>query len=116
MVSSPTYERLRHKQLPAISSWRSFTDKWPENSQTLALFILFLLMWGILYASQPHLAEPTSSLMRLLFLFVGAQLCAIVVSQFGVPDMLGMIFWGILYRNVGFADYEDMSKAEAFLR
>lgn len=54
--------------------------------------------------------------MKFLFLFVGAQLCAVVVSQFGVPDMLGMIFWGIFYRNVGFADYGEMVKVESFLR
>ena len=82
----------------------------------VALFVTFLLMWGILYSIQPHLAMPAGNFMRFLFLFVGAQLCAIVVTQFGVPDMLGMIFWGILYRNVGLADYGEMAKVESFLR
>ena len=82
----------------------------------VALFVTFLLMWGIVYSIQPHLAMPAGNFMRFLFLFVGAQLCAIVVTQFGVPDMLGMIFWGILYRNVGLAEYGEMAKVESFLR
>lgn len=30
----------------------------------------------------------------MLFLFIGAQFCGILVSFTGLPDMLGMLFWG----------------------
>lgn len=103
-------------QISLFSSWRTFTDNWPEHSQTFGLGLLFLLMWGILYSVQPDVALPTGPFMKFLFLFVGAQLCGIVVSQFGVPDMLGMIFWGVLYRNVGFAEFGELAKLESFLR
>lgn len=47
---------------------------------------------------------------------MGAQLCGIICAQFGVPDMLGMIFWGVLYRNLGFAEYGELLKVESFFR
>ncbi|XP_055645038.1 sodium/hydrogen exchanger 9B2-like [Toxorhynchites rutilus septentrionalis] len=50
------------------------------------------------------------------FLFVGAQASGILVSLTGLPDMLGMLFWGVLYTNIGWADFEGLQKLECFLR
>jgi len=33
-----------------------------------------------------------------------------------LPDMLGMLFFGVLYANVGLANFEGYQKFELFLR
>uniref|UniRef100_A0A182QZB4 Cation/H+ exchanger transmembrane domain-containing protein n=1 Tax=Anopheles farauti TaxID=69004 RepID=A0A182QZB4_9DIPT len=90
---------------------------WPITSQPLALLIVFGFLWAIAYTVLPaELAHPTGGLMRIVFLFVGAQACGILVSLTGLPDMLGMLFWGVLYANVGWADFGGYERLEVFLR
>lgn len=54
--------------------------------------------------------------MRIALLFVGAQMSGILVTFIYLPDMLGMLFFGVLYANVGLADFEGYAKFEGFLR
>lgn len=54
--------------------------------------------------------------MRMIFLFVGAKLVGVVVALFGIPDLMGMMFWGVFYRNIGIAEFEGYEAAESFLR
>ncbi|XP_035776826.1 sodium/hydrogen exchanger 9B2-like isoform X1 [Anopheles albimanus] len=90
---------------------------WPIVSQPLALLTIFGLLWAIAAAIlPPELSQPSGGLMRLLFLFVGAQTCGVLVSLAGLPDMLGMLFWGVLYANVGWADFSGYQRLEVFLR
>uniref|UniRef100_A0A2M4AMQ4 Putative cation proton antiporter n=2 Tax=Anopheles triannulatus TaxID=58253 RepID=A0A2M4AMQ4_9DIPT len=90
---------------------------WPIVSQPLALLTVFALLWAIAAAIlPPELSHPSGGLMRLLFLFVGAQTCGVLVSLTGLPDMLGMLFWGVLYANVGWADFAGYQRVEVFLR
>ncbi|XP_052891421.1 sodium/hydrogen exchanger 9B2 isoform X2 [Anopheles moucheti] len=90
---------------------------WPITSQPVALLIVFGLLWAVAYAILPtELSHPAGGLMRLVFLFVGAQACGILVSLTGLPDMLGMLFWGVLYANVGWADFTGYERVEVFLR
>ncbi|XP_050100008.1 sodium/hydrogen exchanger 9B2 isoform X2 [Anopheles aquasalis] len=90
---------------------------WPIVSQPLALLTIFGLLWAIAAAIlPPALSHPSGGLMRLLFLFVGAQTCGVLVALTGLPDMLGMLFWGVLYANVGWADFSGYQRVEVFLR
>lgn len=94
-----------------------FVRNWPIVSQPLALLAIFALLWGIAYSVLPReLTEPNTPFMRLWFLFVGAQISGILVSLTGLPDMLGMLFWGVLYTNVGWAEFQGLQKVEVFLR
>ncbi|XP_035904171.1 sodium/hydrogen exchanger 9B2 isoform X1 [Anopheles stephensi] len=95
----------------------SLERNWPVTSQPLALLIVFAFLWAVAYAIlPPELSHPAGGLMRLVFLFVGAQACGILVSLTGLPDMLGMLFWGVLYANVGWADFAGYERVEVFLR
>ncbi|XP_050069295.1 sodium/hydrogen exchanger 9B2 [Anopheles maculipalpis] len=95
----------------------SLERNWPVTSQPLALLLIFAFLWAVAYAIlPPELSHPTGGLMRLVFLFVGAQACGILVSLTGLPDMLGMLFWGVLYANVGWADFTGYDRVEVFLR
>lgn len=64
----------------------------------------------------PDYAVPHTVIMRIAFLFVGAQISGILVTFLKLPDMLGMLFFGVLYTNVGLADFSGYQKLEAFLR
>ena len=54
--------------------------------------------------------------MRIIFLFVGAQICGILVSFTGLPDMLGMLFWGVFYTNMGWGNFDGYGGLETVLR
>lgn len=54
--------------------------------------------------------------MRMSFLFVGAQLCGILITFVNLPEMLGMIFFGILFSNLGLGNFDSISALETFLR
>lgn len=101
---------------PYHCRWRYIQRHWPVTSQQLAILIIFLLLWAIGASVLPEYALPSSAIMRMLLLFVGAQVCGIVVSFVGLPDMLGMMFFGILYTNVGWGHFEGLSRLEAALR
>ncbi|XP_055678968.1 putative SLC9B1-like protein SLC9B1P1 isoform X2 [Lutzomyia longipalpis] len=96
--------------------WKHVVRHWPVISQPLTLLVLFLLMWGVGYSILPQYTAPESPFMRLVFLFIGGQTCGIIVSLIGLPDMLGMIGWGVLYRNVGWGNFSGLEGLEAILR
>lgn len=75
-----------------------------------------MMLWGVVASVLPHYAQPSSTIMRIIFLFVGAQICGTLVSFTGLPDMLGMLFWGVFYTNVGWGDFEGYGGLEAVLR
>lgn len=54
--------------------------------------------------------------MRIVLLFVGAQISGILVTFIHLPDMLGMLFFGMLYTNLGLANFEGYERFEVFLR
>lgn len=61
---------------------------------------------------------PESPLVRMLFLFVGAKIIGLIVTFLGIPDILGMLCWGILFRNVGIGEFDGFGfeATESFLR
>lgn len=58
---------------------------WPNASQPLALLVIFLLSWGIASSLFPGLVNGNSTIMRIIFLIIGAQGCGILVSFVGLP-------------------------------
>lgn len=57
-----------------------------------------------------------SVLVRFALLFVGAHICGILITFINLPEMLGMIGFGVLYANVGWANFETLAALETFLR
>jgi hypothetical protein len=89
---------------------------WSDISQYVALLIIFLISWCIFFSIAPDYAMPNTTIMRMLFLFVGAQVCGIIISLIGLPDMLGMIFWGVFYTNIGLGNFDELNRLEGSLR
>lgn len=87
-----------------------------EWSSLLALLIIFCMLWAIGCSLLPSLTAPTAPFMRMAFLFIGAQLSGILITFIKLPDMLGMLFFGVLYTNVGLGDFSEIQGLEASLR
>lgn len=91
--------------------------RWPHRlSEPLTLYVILVLGWALAYTLFPEHMSPDGVLGRMLMLFGGGQLCGYAVQAVGVPDMLGMIGWGVLWANVGLADFGEYSGLEASLR
>ncbi|XP_046805157.1 sodium/hydrogen exchanger 9B2 isoform X1 [Lucilia cuprina] len=96
--------------------WQYLVRNYPVTSQPLAILIIFIVLWLLGYVLMPEYAIPSTAIMRLILLIVGAQIAGILVTFIKLPDMLGMLFFGVLYTNVGLADFSGYQKLEAFLR
>lgn len=96
--------------------WKELIKRWPTISQKLTIFVIFILLYGLGFSLFPNYAKPDTNIMRFIFLLIGAEICGIIVSLFGLPDMLGMLFWGVFYTNIGLSDFKELSYVEAFLR
>lgn len=96
--------------------WQIFMKNWPIISQKVVLLIAAILTWGIVYSIFPQHTHVNAPIMRLAFLFIGAEIVGVFVGLTGLPDILGMLFWGVLYKNIGLANFEGLSGLEAFLR
>lgn len=104
-------------QLRRWASWKFLVRQWPHRiSETLAVYAILLLGWALAYTQFPEYCAPDDVLGRMFFLFAGGQLCGYAVQAVGVPDMLGMIGWGVLFANVGLADFAGYERLEATFR
>uniref|UniRef100_A0A1A9ZZS2 Cation/H+ exchanger transmembrane domain-containing protein n=1 Tax=Glossina pallidipes TaxID=7398 RepID=A0A1A9ZZS2_GLOPL len=96
--------------------WIYLVGNWARMSEPLAIVFIFLSLWTIGYILMPTYALPHTVIMRILFLFIGAQTIGVLFTFIQLPDMLGMLFFGVLYANLGWANFIDYEKFEAFLR
>lgn len=60
-------------------------SNWPLASPLFALLVIFLLGWGIASSLFPGQVYANSTIMRIVFLVIGAQTCGILVSFVGLP-------------------------------
>ncbi|XP_032577583.1 sodium/hydrogen exchanger 9B2 isoform X1 [Drosophila sechellia] len=96
--------------------WLYIRSHWVNTSELVALLAIFLGLWAMGWVLLPEYSQPPTVIMRIAFLFVGAQISGILVTFVHLPDMLGMLFFGVLYANLGLANFEGYQKFELFLR
>lgn len=90
--------------------------KWPLMSPTVGLLWVLLLIWACAKCLFPEHMQPDSVLVRFVLMFVGAQLCGLAIAFVGLPEMLGMIGFGVLFANMGWASFDGLAALETFLR
>lgn len=96
--------------------WLYLVTHWPISSQPVGLLCIYFLLWAIGRTLFPEHTYPSSVLMRMSFLFVGAQLCGILITFVRLPEMLGMVCFGILFTNLGWGNFSEVSGLETLLR
>ena len=90
--------------------WRFVEDNWPVSSQSVALLVIFLVVWGIFSSLFPGLVYANSTLMRIVFLVIGAQICGILVTFIGLPGEKTLEFTQIWFlRNHWASDFNNLS-------
>lgn len=87
-----------------------------DFTQLAALLVIFIVLWCICFTFASEMFMPSTALMRMAFLFLGAQISGILITYIHLPDMLGMLFFGVLYTNIGFGNFRDVQPLESFLR
>lgn len=82
----------------------------------MGLAITFLLLWGVAFSVLPgDLTHPDSALLRFCFLFIGAYIAGELTMACDLSEMVGAFFFGVLYANLGLADFRGYTKLEGFL-
>lgn len=90
---------------------------WPETSECLALLMILLYLWAIAFLKFPaDKVGVNSPLIRLCCLFIGSKILGVLVSLVGVPDLIGMMAFGVIYNVVGLSDFRGHEDSQAFLR
>lgn len=97
-------------------SWGYLRRHWSESSQSLALLLIGFVTWTLGKILLPDYITFTSPPTRMAILFIGGQALGIVLRLLNWPEMLGMIGFGVLYANLGQAEFDGYAKLEAFFR
>lgn len=99
-----------------LCRWRHLVLHWSLISEHVTLLAIFVGLWVLAFVWLPEYAAPNMAIMRIVLLFVGAQISGILVTFIHMPDMLGMLFFGVLYTNLGLANFAGYERFEVFLR
>lgn len=89
---------------------------WPDISQPLALLAIGIIVWMLGKMLLPAYITLSSAPTRMTVLFIGGQMFGIVLRLLNWPEMLGMIGFGMLFANFGYANFDGYTKLEAFFR
>lgn len=89
---------------------------WPVASQPLALLFLCLIVWTLCRILLPDSTTIESVPMRMAILFIGAQICGVVLRLLQLPEMLGMLGFGVFITNMGWGDFTPYQPLESFFR
>ncbi|XP_030376681.1 sodium/hydrogen exchanger 9B1-like isoform X1 [Scaptodrosophila lebanonensis] len=114
--NSTTVYAERDEDCKAPKWWSHLLLRWPGISESVAILVIFLGLWSMAWVLLQDYAKPSTVIMRIVGLFVGAQFSGILVTFLNLPDMLGMLFFGVLYTNVGLANFEGSERLQLYLR
>lgn len=97
-------------------SWNYFVKHWPVASQPLGLFVICIAIWAICRILLFEYTTLDAVPMRMAILFIGAQICGILLRLFKLPEMLGMLGFGVFFTNMEYANFEGYNELESILR
>lgn len=97
-------------------SWGYFMSHWPDISTTIALLAIGIITWTLAWILMPMVWTIDSVPTRMTCLFVGAQICGIFLRILQWPEMLGMLGFGVVFANIGFANFDGYNGVEVFCR
>lgn len=89
---------------------------WPVASQPITLLFLCFVIWilcRILLLEHTHVDSVP---MRMAILFIGAQICGVVLRLLQLPEMLGMLGFGVFFTNMGWSDFTHYQSFESLFR
>ncbi|XP_063236365.1 sodium/hydrogen exchanger 9B2-like [Bacillus rossius redtenbacheri] len=87
-----------------------FCPTYRQFARVLALSLVGLLSWGVVFAVLGHTAAPGGQLFGLAALCIAAHFGGWIFSLLNLPALVGMLVVGILFQNVGFVEIDGELK------
>lgn len=89
---------------------------WPDASQPLALLFLSVIIWTLCRLLLSEYTTIDSAPIRMAILFIGAQICGVILRLLHLPEMLGMLGFGVFFTNMGWGDFTPYQSLESIFR
>nr|CAD7424897.1 unnamed protein product [Timema monikensis] len=83
-----------------------FCPSYRQFARVLALFLVGLLSWGVVYSVLGRTAAPGGQLFGLAMLCIAAHFGGWLFTLVNLPALVGMLVVGILFQNVGLVHIE----------
>ncbi|GLV42490.1 Na[+]/H[+] hydrogen antiporter 1 [Carabus blaptoides fortunei] len=94
-----------------------FCPTYRQFSRIIALTLIGLLSWGVVYAVVGEMAAPGGQLFGLATLAIAAHFGGWLMSLTTLPALIGMLFVGMLFQNIGLVNLDgSFSEVTAQLR
>nr|XP_022919164.1 sodium/hydrogen exchanger 9B2-like isoform X2 [Onthophagus taurus] len=88
-----------------------------QFSRIIALGLIGVLLWGVVYTVLGETAAPGGHLFQLILLTICAHFGGFLINLTTLPPLIGMLFTGLIFQNVGFVNIdESFSEVTAELR
>ncbi|RZC36988.1 mitochondrial sodium/hydrogen exchanger 9B2, partial [Asbolus verrucosus] len=84
-----------------------FCPTYRQFSRIVSLALIGTLSWCILYSVVGETAAPGGHLFQLILLCICAHFGGWLMSLTTLPALIGMLFTGLLFQNVGFVDIDE---------
>ncbi|XP_044268567.1 sodium/hydrogen exchanger 9B2 isoform X2 [Tribolium madens] len=84
-----------------------FCPTYRQFSRMIALALIGTLSWCILYAIVGATAAPGGHLFQLILLSICAHFAGWLMSLTTLPALIGMLFIGLLFQNLGIVNIDD---------
>lgn len=94
-----------------------FCPTYRQFSRIIALTLIGLLSWGVVYSVVGEMAAPGGQLFGLATLAIAAHFGGWLMSLTTLPALIGMLIVGVIFQNVGLVNLEgQFSEVTAQLR
>ncbi|KAK5646398.1 hypothetical protein RI129_004862 [Pyrocoelia pectoralis] len=87
-----------------------FCPTYRQFSRIIGIAFIGLFLWGVTYAIIGEPAAPGGQLFQLILLSLCAHFGGWLVSLTTLPALIGMLFTGLLFQNVGFVNFDESFK------
>lgn len=78
-----------------------------QFSRVVALILIGVLTWGVVYAIVGDMAAPGGQLFGLATLAIAAHLGGYLITLTTLPALVGMLIVGIVFQNVGLVNLDE---------
>lgn len=87
-----------------------FCPTYRQFSRIVAVTFIGIFTWGVTYSIIGETAAPGGQLFQLILLTICAHFGGWLISLTTLPALIGMLFTGIIFQNVGFINFDDSFK------
>ncbi|KAF5289025.1 hypothetical protein FQA39_LY03904 [Lamprigera yunnana] len=87
-----------------------FCPTYRQFSRIIGIAFIGMFLWGVTYSIVGETAAPGGQLFQLFLLTICAHFGGWLISLTTLPALIGMLFTGLLFQNVGFINFDDSFK------